>query len=281
MAETFLPLGKLPVELLQRLIADAPVSDPRVLLGPGIGLDCAVIEMGERYQVIKSDPITFATDEIGWYAVQINANDIATTGAEPRWFWRPCCCRRNDHPGDGAADQRASCLQPAASTASRLSAGIPRSPSASSGPSWPAPCSARWSASRLVTPRGAAPSDAVLLTKGLAIEATAILAREFPDRLRAVLGEGGDACEAAAYLHKPGISVLPDARGAAARRAGEPPCTTPPRAGWRRRCGSWRKPAGTAWRWTHRQRQSQRFLKRSATPLGLTRSIPSHPARCC
>jgi hydrogenase maturation factor len=69
--------------------------------------------------------------------------------------------------------------------------------------------------SRLVTPRGAAPTDAVLLTKGLAIEATAILAREFPDRLRPVLGEAG-LLEAAAYLHQPGISVLPEARAAVA-----------------------------------------------------------------
>jgi thiamine monophosphate kinase len=36
--------------------------------------------------VVKADPITFATEAIGWYAVQINANDIATTGAAPRWM---------------------------------------------------------------------------------------------------------------------------------------------------------------------------------------------------
>ena len=84
--ETFLPLGKLPVDLLNQVIHNAPVTDERVLLGPGIGLDCAVIDMGDHYQVIKTDPITFASDEIGWYAIQINANDIATTGAVPRWF---------------------------------------------------------------------------------------------------------------------------------------------------------------------------------------------------
>ena len=45
-----------------------------------------MIDLGERMLVFKSDPITFATDDIGWYAVQVNANDIATTGAEPRWM---------------------------------------------------------------------------------------------------------------------------------------------------------------------------------------------------
>ncbi|MBI4771419.1 MAG: AIR synthase, partial [Chloroflexi bacterium] len=85
-----LPLGKLPPELLARLIA--PGSQPssglssRVVVGPGIGLDCAVLDFGRHYLVAKTDPITFATDEIGWYAVQVNANDIACSGAEPQFF---------------------------------------------------------------------------------------------------------------------------------------------------------------------------------------------------
>ena len=55
-------------------------------MGPGTGLDCAVIDLGDRYLVFKSDPITFATDQIGWYAVQVNANDIATflSSANPK-----------------------------------------------------------------------------------------------------------------------------------------------------------------------------------------------------
>ena len=57
------------------------------MLGPGVGRDCAVIDFGgDQLLVAKSDPITFATDEIGWYAVHVNANDLATTGATPRWF---------------------------------------------------------------------------------------------------------------------------------------------------------------------------------------------------
>ncbi len=49
-------------------------------------MDCAVVDLGSTLLVFKSDPITFATDEIGWYAVQVNANDIATSGAVPTWF---------------------------------------------------------------------------------------------------------------------------------------------------------------------------------------------------
>src|SRR6185437_13945483 len=33
-----------------------------------------------------ADPITFPTPRPGWYAVHVNANDVAARGATPRWF---------------------------------------------------------------------------------------------------------------------------------------------------------------------------------------------------
>jgi hypothetical protein len=65
-----------------------------------------VIDFGEKLLVVKSDPITFATDEIGWYAVQVNANDIATTGAEPRWLLTTLLLPMGP-PGTGRADRPA------------------------------------------------------------------------------------------------------------------------------------------------------------------------------
>ena len=79
-------VGKLPARQLEKLLARHARQDPRVLVGPGIGEDAAVIDMGERCLVAKTDPITFASDEIGWYAVHVNANDVACCGARPRWF---------------------------------------------------------------------------------------------------------------------------------------------------------------------------------------------------
>ena len=81
-----LSAGKLPAKDLDRLIAALPATDPRVLLGPHLGEDAAVIEMGDRCLVATTDPVTFATDRIGWYAVHVNANDVAVMGAQPRWF---------------------------------------------------------------------------------------------------------------------------------------------------------------------------------------------------
>jgi hydrogenase expression/formation protein HypE len=81
-----LPIGKLRAETLQAIFDKHHTKDPRVVVGPRVGEDAAVIDMGDRYLIATSDPITFATAEIGWYALHVNANDIAVRGARPRWF---------------------------------------------------------------------------------------------------------------------------------------------------------------------------------------------------
>jgi hydrogenase maturation factor len=71
---------------------------------------------------------------------------------------------------------------------------------------------------RLVTPRGALAGDRLLLTKGVPVEATAILAREAPAGLEAFLSPS-ELETAKNFLHDPGISVVRDAR--LAQAAGE------------------------------------------------------------
>ena len=81
-----LPAGKLPGELLGRLLSKIQRDDPRVVVGPGVGEDAAFLDFGDTLLVAKSDPVTFATDLAGWYTVQVNANDVACCGAIPKWF---------------------------------------------------------------------------------------------------------------------------------------------------------------------------------------------------
>jgi len=84
---SILPTGKLKVGLLERLLKSyRGVHDERVVVGPEVGEDTAAIDFGDTYLIVKTDPITFATEEIGWYVVTINANDIATRGATPKWL---------------------------------------------------------------------------------------------------------------------------------------------------------------------------------------------------
>jgi len=81
-----LPAGKLGMDFLAGLL-DGCGGENGVVLGPGIGRDVAVVDAGgDRYWLLKSDPITFATNEIAHYAVTVNVNDIATAGGIPRWF---------------------------------------------------------------------------------------------------------------------------------------------------------------------------------------------------
>ena len=205
------PVGKLPVELLARLLAQAPVTDPRILLGPGVGLDCAVIEAGDKLLVLKSDPITFATDEIGWYAVQVNVNDIATAGATPCWFIMTLLLPEGQTTAglaEGITQQvYQACQEVGISVVgghSEITFGLDR-------PILIGTLIGEVSREALVTPRGASPGDRVLLTKGVPIEATAILARQFPGRLEGILS-AAELEEAQGFLYHPGISVLRDAR---------------------------------------------------------------------
>ena len=64
--------GKLPLELLGNLLSKINIKDPKVILGATAGEDAAVIDLGDRFLVAKMYPITFVTDNIGWYLVQIN-----------------------------------------------------------------------------------------------------------------------------------------------------------------------------------------------------------------
>ncbi|MBI9044304.1 MAG: AIR synthase family protein [Anaerolineaceae bacterium] len=209
--ESTLPLGKLPPELLKKIISSAPILDDRVVFGPGIGLDCAVIDAGEKYMVLKTDPITFASDEIGWYAVQINTNDIVTTGAIPKWFLATVLLPENktDEKMVESISQQLfdTCRKMNISFIgghTEVTYGIDR-------PIISGTLIGEVKREELITPRGVRPGDHILLTKGVPIEATAILSREFPERLSGILSQE-ELTTASNYLKDPGISVYKDAR---------------------------------------------------------------------
>ena len=81
-----LPVGKLPGQLLARLVGSYATTDPSVVVGPGIGGDAAAIDLGSTMLAVKSDPITFASESPAQYLVDVNANDLACLGATPRWL---------------------------------------------------------------------------------------------------------------------------------------------------------------------------------------------------
>jgi hydrogenase maturation factor len=212
MAEPF-PLGKLPPENLARLLDEHTFSlpDDRVLVYPGVGEDAAVIDMGERWLVAKTDPITFATDEIGWYAVHVNANDVAAAGGVPRWFL-------------------SALLLPEAATDEALLERIMAQISSACRSLGVVPCGGHTEVTHrldrpivigvmlgeiepgnLVRSSGVKVGDTILMTKGAAIEGTAIMALEKEQELRQRFsGAFLERCRG--FIHDPGISVVREAR---------------------------------------------------------------------
>lgn len=203
--------GKLPIDVLGRLLARVEITDPRVVLGPRAGEDAALIDFGDRYLVAKTDPITFATDLIGWYMVNVNANDIAVMGATPKWLLATLLLP------EGTDEQRVTEIFQQLNQAcsdlgitlvgghTEITYGLDR-PIAVGG------MLGEVGKDRAVFSSGVRPGDDLLITKGIAIEGASILAREATDALLEA-GVSRETIETAADgLTDPGISVVRDAR---------------------------------------------------------------------
>ena len=211
--EALLPAGKLPHRVLQGMLTRyAGGDDPRLLVGPGLGEDAAVIDFGDSCLVAKTDPITFATDRIGWYAVHVNANDIAAMGATPRWFL-PCVIVPEPLATEALFDDILGQIHEACDSLgitvvgghTEISRGMDR-------PLVVGQMLGEVGRDDIVRTSGLQPGDDLLLTKGLAIEATAIIARQKADEMRRRGWSRPDLDRCADYLTDPGISVVKDAR---------------------------------------------------------------------
>ncbi len=209
-SKAILPLGKIPVALLRRLLAKGTGRrDRRVVVGPGVGLDAAAIDLGDRYVIAKTDPITLVGEEVGAYALTINANDLATMGAVPRWFLASIL-----FPAGTTASSVAGVFSQLDRTCRRLQVslcgGHTEITDAVTRPVLVGCLLGECPKHRLITTAGAQPGDVVLLTKGIPIEAVSILAREKADELRRRYSPRFVA-RCRRYLADPGISIVRDA----------------------------------------------------------------------
>lgn len=206
----YLPVGKLPNSLLQKLLDKIHIEDEQVVLGPAIGEDAAVIRLGNKLLVAKTDPVTFATDLIGWYAVNVNANDIATMGVRPRWFLATALLpeRSTATEVEEIFDQILSACNSLGITLvgghTEISHGFTR-------PVIVGCMLAEAEDQPLITTAGAKPGDDIVITKGIAIEGTALIAREAGRKLLSPLLDKDLLRRAADYLFSPGIGVVKEA----------------------------------------------------------------------
>ena len=211
-------IGKFPPALLERLLGSIGSNDPRVVLGPRVGEDAAALDFGDKLLVAKTDPVTFATDRAGWYAVQVCANDVACTGATPLWFMATILAPQWFTEDDASGlfeDVLGACSEVGVTLIgghSEVSQGIQR-------PIVMGTMLGEVERDRLITTGGAQDGDSIVVTKGLAIEGTAILARDCAEYLAGAGMSQRVIDSGAALLHSPGISVLTEARIASTQNA--------------------------------------------------------------
>lgn len=207
--ERFLGTGKLNYQLLEELLRHFKgMEDKRVVVGPGIGEDAAVIDFDNKYLVTKTDPIVCVQEQIGYYAPIINANDIATTGAIPKWFMATILLPRNarEQLAREIFEQIDACCKTLGlalvSGHTEISFDLDR-------PIVVGSMFGEVEKEKLVR-KSAKVGDSVLLVKGIAIEGTSIIAREKAKEVLARYGkEFLERCKN--FIHEPGISVVREA----------------------------------------------------------------------
>jgi hydrogenase maturation factor len=180
--------GKLKPSLLEELVFQfLGRRDSRVIVGPRIGEDAAAIDFKGRVLVIHSDPITGATNNIGWLAVNVCANDIATRGVRPRWLLVVMLLPENlthlelkriaSQIGNAAKELGVAIV----GGHSEITPGITR-------PILVTTALGETARKKLISTGGAEISDYIIITKGAAIEGTAILASEMSTSLESKVG---------------------------------------------------------------------------------------------
>ncbi len=206
--------GKLDIDILKGILERYSILDPRVVIGPKIGEDAAVIDSGEgsdHHWVVTSDPITFTTEEIGYYGVVVNMNDLATMGATPKWFLATLL-----FPEESSLESIEKVFKQIHDACQRFKISFV------GGHTEVTPGIGKIVLSGhmigevrkdgLVTTSGAREGDLLLLVKGVCIEGTSIIARERESDLLARGIKPSLVQKAKSFIYDPGIDVLRAAR---------------------------------------------------------------------
>ncbi|MCI0633784.1 MAG: AIR synthase family protein [Actinobacteria bacterium] len=206
--------GKATAELFEQVILRRlGARDADVLVGPKHGVDVGVVKVAEGVAMaLTADPVfivpAYGWERAAWFAVHILASDAATSGLPLRWM----AVDLNLPPE--ITDEELTALWDSFHRACEgIGIAIVTGHTARyDGCTWPmvggAVCMASGPQDRFVTPAMARPGDLVVVTKGAAIEATALFAATFPDRLAKAVGD--EVVKAADALFEQ-MTVVPEA----------------------------------------------------------------------
>jgi len=200
--------GKVPTEVLKRVVFNRLGAHcKRLLQGPHVGEDAAVIDNGDKVLVIASDPITGAIGNVGYLVVHINANDIASTGARPLWFL--CVMLLPEGAGEDMLEEIMDQINLACCDLGiSVVGGYTETTPGLNRPILVGIMIGETEKDGYVTTSGAEPGDKIVLTKGAGIEGTAVLAQDLAEVLYGQI-EDKVIQSAKAMLKK--ISIVPEA----------------------------------------------------------------------
>jgi len=204
----YLKTGKIKTEILARLLnLYRGKTDPSVVLGPSIGEDSAIISLSGKFLVAKTDPITFVTEDIGWYVVNVNANDILTRGATPRWFMVTILLPEKKTTEDMVEKIFSQISSACEELNIALVGGHTEVTVGLDRPIVVGCMLGEVYGDRIISTANAKIGDSIVITKGIAVEGTAIIAKE---KQRELLEKGYDISfieRCKNFLYDPGISV--------------------------------------------------------------------------
>lgn len=173
-----LPAGKISPKILKRTVFNYLGSRRKdVIVPPSEGEDASIIRVGDKLLAVHCDPISGAYSNIGWIAMNIATNDIATRGVRPCWVLS--CVMLPQGSDEKVLDNI--CRQ-MGDAAERLGVSIVGGHSEITiGLDHPLVIASAFGvveAGRYVTTSGARPGSKIILTKSVGIEGTAILASD-------------------------------------------------------------------------------------------------------
>jgi hydrogenase expression/formation protein HypE len=203
-----LPPGKIPVDMLKEVVfKNLGAERKEVVVGPSAGIDGAVLDLGDKLLVVSMDPITGAVERIGWLAVNVNANDVATFGVEPAFLFS--CMLLPENAERKLVETISTQMNAAAKDLGiAIVGGHCESTPSLANPIVVGCTMGLTEKNRYVTAGGAKPGDKLILTKSAGVEGTAILATDREQALKKTMSN--TMLQAAKNFYSQ-ISVVKDA----------------------------------------------------------------------
>ena len=181
-------IGKLTNEQLKEIVLDKLHSAKDVILTSGVGEDCAAIDFNGEACVLSTDPITGASDGIGTLAVHVSGNDIASSGAVPKYMLATMLV-----PPDKTIEDIKRVVEELVNTADELGISIigghTEVTDAVTRIVLSTTVIGRVATDKLISSGGAQAGDDIIMTKYAGIEGTVIIAAERSEQIKDILNE--------------------------------------------------------------------------------------------